>query len=134
MRYDSFASRLETAFSTWRDTKLFLERSVSVSTEFIHVIAGIVIFLVAAAILRRPVSSGRPWLAVLALALLNEVVDLTVEHWPQAAIQLGESVNDLLVTMLVPTLLLVTARKLPRIYGAVPTSAAGSSSPASDDV
>ena len=127
MRFDSFASRLEAAFSSWADAKLFLERSVSVSTEVIHVAAGVLILLLAAAALRKPVSSWQPWLVVLAFAFVNECVDLAVEQWPEPSMQFGEGVNDLLMTMLLPTVLLLTARRAPWLYRVDPVPPADNS-------
>ncbi len=123
MRFESFGSRVEAAFSSWTEAKVFLEESVAVSTESLHVVAGVLIQLLAAALLRKPVSSASPWLVVLAIASVNEFMDLSIEQWPRPAMQFGEGVNDLLVTMLLPTVLLITARKTPRIYGPAPRAA-----------
>lgn len=84
--------------------------------DSLHVVAGVVLQLLAAAFLRRPVSHRAPWLCVLALELLNEISDLWVETWPLPAMQWGEGVKDILLTMTLPTLLLLLARHRPGLF------------------
>ena len=107
---------LERAMTAWYEAKLFVEHALSVSHDALHVLAGVVILLGAALLSRRPVSDWRPWLIVLALLLFNEIVDLWVEQWPSRAMQYGESAKDLLITMALPTLILISARAMPRLY------------------
>ena len=116
MRGEPLWTRVEAVFSSWREAKLFLEHSLAVSTESLHVVVGVLILLLAAWLLQRPVSSWRPWLVVLAFACFNEAVDLWIDVWPQPGMQFGESAKDLVLTMILPTVLLFTARKAPRLY------------------
>lgn len=116
MRLDSFANRVEAVFTSWRQAKLFFEHAINVSTESLHVLAGVLILLLAAGLLGKPVSSRWPWLAVLAFACLNEFVDLSIAQWPNPGMQFGESVKDMFVTMFLPSVLLFTARKTPGLY------------------
>ncbi len=65
--------------------------------------------------LRRSLASFLPWLSVLAVLVLNEVIDLTepgraVEEW-----QVLGGLQDLWNTMAVPTLLLLIARFAPSL-------------------
>ena len=99
----------------WFDLKMLLERSLAFDSDALHVGAGVVVQLLAAALLRSTVSSKKPWLVVLALELANEAVDLWVEKWPDPAMQWGEGLKDVLLTLALPTLLLVVARKWPRL-------------------
>ena len=128
---------VETIASSWNETKDLLERSIAFSCVSLHVIAGVGGLLAASLILRRPVSSARPWILVLALAMLNELLDLWIDRWPQPGMQFGESVRDLLLTMALPTLLLFSSRHLPQIYARrrepalPPTGEEGSTSPPS---
>ena len=101
---------------SWADVKLFLENSVAVSQDSIHVLASMVVLLAAAALMRRPVSTLGPWLAVLGLACINEVIDHWVARPPVVARHYGESVKDLLLTMALPTLVLLSARLAPGLY------------------
>jgi hypothetical protein len=101
----------------WFDLKMLLERSLAFDSDGLHVLAGVALQLAAAALLRTSVARWWPWLAVLALTLANEAVDLWIEQWtgPELAGQWGESVKDVLLTLALPTLLLVVARRWPRL-------------------
>ena len=107
---------IQTAAWEWHEAKLFVEHSIGFSFDVLHVLAGMIALLLVAVLLRRPVSSWWPWSVVLVVAIMNELLDLSVEQWPNPGMQYGESVKDLLLTMVLPTVLLVTARKLPRLY------------------
>jgi hypothetical protein len=66
-----------------------------------------------AALLRTSIARPLPWLIVLALELANEWTDLTVDVWPNRSDQIAGSVTDVLLTMVLPTLLLLAARYCP---------------------
>ena len=103
--------------SIWYQVKLLLEHATGVSMDALHVMAGVLAQLLFAALFRIPLRSWRPWLFVLALLLLNEAGDLWVEQWPQPAMQYGEGLKDILLTMLLPTALILCARVRPVIFG-----------------
>ena len=98
----------------WYQVKLFIEHASGISMDALHILAGFILFLIAARLLKAGVSSPLPWLALLALELLNEAYDLHVELWPNLGSQLGEGAKDLLLTMSLPTLLLLMARLRPQ--------------------
>ena len=102
-------------FTGWYDAKMVIERAGMVSTDALHVIAGVMLQLLFASVLRRPLSAWLPWLAVLGVLLFNEAVDLWVERWPSLPMQIGESVKDLLLTMILPTALLAAFRLSPAL-------------------
>jgi hypothetical protein len=102
--------------SEWSDSKHFFERSVSVSPDSLHVAGGVLILLGAAIVLGKPMSSWRPWLALLALICFNEFIDLHVDQWKDRPAQYGESFKDLILTMALPTFLLLFARLFPRMW------------------
>src|SRR5215213_1841148 len=102
----------------WYRAKMFVEHAVFFSSDALHVLVGVIAWLAIAAVWRRPVSDWRPWLAVLVLLVLNECVDLWVERWPDVAMQYGESAKDLLLTMILPTLLMLLVRTSPRLFSA----------------
>ncbi|WP_114228005.1 MULTISPECIES: hypothetical protein [Sphingomonas] len=83
--------------------------------DSLHVLVGVTLQLAAAAFSRRGLASWRPWLAVFAVELLNEANDLWVEQWPDPGQQYGESMKDILLTMILPTLLLLVARRRPAV-------------------
>ena len=99
----------------WNEFKELLEHALGFSRDAMHVIAGPIIQIVLAAIFRTSLKHPGPWLVVFALALGNEWYDLSVEEWPSFAEQLGEGVKDVLLTMLLPTLLLVVSRFAPTL-------------------
>ncbi len=110
-----FGSEKGTVMWSWTETKELIEHSIGFSLDSLHVIAGVLILLAAALLLRKPVSTMRPWLVVLVLACANEFIDLSY-RWPSPSIQFGESIKDLLLTMLLPTVLLLASRIYPRIF------------------
>ena len=106
------------AVTGWHEGKLYVEQSVAVSNDALHVLVGVVVWLGLAVVLRRPLSSWLPWAGVAVLLLWNEVVDLFVEQWPDAAQQYGEGAKDLLLTLLVPTLIMLAVRYRPQLFRA----------------
>jgi hypothetical protein len=98
----------------WYQAKTFIEHAIGFSHDALHVFVGVVIQLGIAALLRRSLQSIWPWLIVLALELGNEWVDLSIERWPVPAEQFGEGAKDILLTIALPTLLLLVARFRPR--------------------
>lgn len=104
------------ASRTIYDTKMFVERSLAFHNDALHVMAGLVLALAFAALLRRSLAHWLPWLAVLALELLNEANDYFFEVWPnEVARQFGEMTKDVALTMALPTLMLVVARCWPHL-------------------
>ena len=100
----------------WYEFKEWLEVSSGIDMDALHVYAGVAGLLLAALLLRRPLGSALPWLAVLIAELLNEGYDLLLETWPNRDTQWMESGKDVLNTMLLPTLLLLLARYAPRLF------------------
>jgi len=101
---------------SWYQGKLFIEHAVAISHDTLHVLIGILLWLVDAPVLRRPITSWWPWLWLCALILWNETVDLWIEQWPDPGMQYGEGAKDLLLTMFAPTLLLLAARWRPDLF------------------
>ena len=99
----------------WYQFKLFVEHASAVDMDTLHVLIGIPVMLAAALVFRVPVSRWRPWLTVLAIEVLNEWNDLQVEQWPNWGRQYGEAAKDIILTMFLPTLVLVVARLRPRL-------------------
>ena len=100
--------------SGWYQIKLLIEHASGVTMDALHVILGVILQMAFARLTRVPLSSWRPWLFVFALLLINEASDLWVEQWPVPAMQYGEGLKDIVLTMLLPTLLLVSARPRPQ--------------------
>ena len=102
-------------FLGWYQVKLFIEHASGISMDALHMLVGFTIFMLAALALKRSVASMLPWLATLVLEIGNEAYDLTVELWPDLASQLGEAAKDIILTMALPTLLLLVARLRPTL-------------------
>ena len=104
-------------FQGWYQFKLFVEHASGISMDALHILVGFAVFILAAQLLKRTVASALPWLAVLVLELANEAYDLHVELWPDPWSQFGEGAKDIMLTMALPTLLLVLARWRPALLG-----------------
>ena len=100
----------------WGQSKSFVERLVGIGNDAIHVLIGALLVLVFAAVMRTTVRDIRPGLIILLLALLNEWHDLRAETWPDRSMQYGEGVKDIVLTIAVPLMLLVSARLWPGLF------------------
>lgn len=117
MRYiHAVTSAVMGARDHWFTIKMWIEHSVPFDSKALHPITGVVIQLAFAAVFRSSVSRLLPWLMVLALELANEWTDLTVEVWPDRALQVRGSISDVALTMVLPTLLLLAVRYSPGIF------------------
>lgn len=101
---------------SWYRAKVFVEHAIFFSSDALHVLVGVLVWLLLALTFRKPISSRLPWLGLLLLLLLNEGVDLWVERWPIRAMQYGESAKDILLTMTLPALLMVAVRLRPDLF------------------
>jgi hypothetical protein len=100
----------------WYGFKVILvELSGGISRDALHVLLGVFVQLLAAILLRTSVRSPLPWLIVLIVSAANEYYDLNYDHWPDREMQWGESIKDLIVTMTLPTVLLLASRLAPSL-------------------
>lgn len=97
-------------------TKLFVEHATGLEPETLHVLVGVLAWLVLALVSRRPVSSWLPWWGLLTLAVGNEMIDLWVERWPCPLMQYGEGAKDLALTMVLPTIIFLALRYHPSLF------------------
>lgn len=102
--------------TSWHEIKVFIEYSAGFSHDAIHVLVGGIGPLVVAFLIRKTVGSWIPWLVMLVLILFNEGVDLWWQRWPDPAMQYGDGAKDILLTMVLPTVLLVCARLTPYLF------------------
>lgn len=101
--------------ATWLAFKRVLVEAADIDRDALHVYAGIAIQLAAALLLRRKLGDWLPWLAVAAVALVNEGLDVYSDIWPDLPLQAGKSLHDMVNTMIVPSLLMILARWWPAI-------------------
>jgi hypothetical protein len=111
---------LQDVSAHWGEAKFFVENTLGISNDLAHVIAGPLVQLLAALILRRSVQRVAPWLVVLVLELFNEWHDLVIETWPVRTMQYGEGLKDILLTMMLPTVVLLLTRNYPHWFGMKP--------------
>jgi hypothetical protein len=104
------------AMNSWHQGKLFIEHTVTIAHETLHVLVGTFLWVVFGLLMRKPLSSWMPWLSLFAVILWNETVDLWLEQWPDPGQQYGEGAKDIIVTMIVPTLLLFAIRARPDLF------------------
>lgn len=100
----------------WRPMKNGFEESIPIAPEAIHVLVGVCIQLFAAWWMKRSIAEWRPWFVVLFLIVVNESADLFSRQWPWTHRHVMASVTDLLLTLSVPTLLLVAVRIRPDMF------------------
>ena len=113
----------------WYQIKLFVEHASDVSMDALHILVGFLLFIIAATALRRGIGSFLPWAALLLLELINETYDLHVEIWPNFVSQIGEGAKDIILTMTLPTLVLLLARLKPQwLLGVEPVKPADNGS------
>lgn len=102
-----------------------LAAELGVQKDALHIYAAVTIQIVVAGVLRKPLSSLIPWLAVLALEIVNEWLDVRysgephLEQW-----QIDGARHDLVNTMILPTALLLLCRYVPALFVRVPAPAA----------
>jgi hypothetical protein len=106
------------AMQSWHQGKLFIEHSLSISHDALHMLVGALLWIALGLLLRRPLYTWRPWLWLLVFTLWNEAVDLWVEQWPDPGQQYGEGFKDLLLTLAVPTVMMMAARTRPDLFRA----------------
>jgi hypothetical protein len=96
--------------SGWERWKHSIERLLWYQSDSLHVACGVLIVVLVALALRKNLASFAPWSVLLLLSSSNEAIDIFYTQ------KLAESVKDTLLTMLVPTILLVTVRAFPELY------------------
>ncbi|HEX8643922.1 MAG TPA: hypothetical protein VF702_08420 [Allosphingosinicella sp.] len=99
----------------WYQLKLLLLEATGLSRDALHILFGVAAQLLLAAVLRRSLASPLPWLGVLIAEAANEYHDLTGDSFTEKEIW-PDSLADLLVTMAIPSALLLLARYAPSMF------------------
>ena len=99
----------------WYQMKLLVQHASGFSMDALHVVTGAVLLFVIAALLRSSVARPLPLVLVLVLEILNEANDFRVEIWPDPGMQFGEAAKDVVLTMFIPTLIFLVARRRPEL-------------------
>ena len=98
------------AMSTFQSYKHELVQIADLSKDALHIYVGLTVFLVGAAVAPRGLRSTAALLAVLAVALVGEVLDLRDEWRAHEHLKWGASLHDLLNTCFWPLVLWLLAR------------------------
>lgn len=96
--------------SAVQSIKLAIVAAAALSKDALHIYVGLAAFLLAVAVLRKPLRSIVPWLVVVGIAVAGELFDMhddiaTLGHW-----RWGASLHDVINTIFWPTTLLLLAR------------------------
>ena len=93
----------------WGPIKFDFEKAFGLSPDALHIHAGMLLLLLFALIMRRPLHDWRPWTALCFVELANEIVNLNQAGGSIEA-NFAASAHDLVNTMAIPTLLLIYYR------------------------
>ncbi|AJP71685.1 hypothetical protein [Sphingomonas hengshuiensis] len=96
----------------WQHCKAWLATATALPDSTLHALAGMLVLLAAAVVLRRVPWDWRAWGVLLALELANETYDML--NPASGEDRLGASLHDLWLTMLCPTLLVLLVPMLIR--------------------
>lgn len=99
--------------SALQEAKVLLMGSTHLAKDALHVYAGLFVLLAAAALLRWPLRSPRPWLAVLLVALAGEAWDIADTLGVGAPLRLADNWHDVWNTLFWPTAIMLLARWTP---------------------
>lgn len=104
------------AMSAFQGFKHEIVQFASLSKDALHVYVGLAVFLLGAALARKGLRSVVPLIAVLAIALLGELLDVRDELRRHGRILAGESLRDIVNTVFWPLVLWLLAR-YSRLFG-----------------
>jgi len=106
---DSWGDLVHFISGSWFAFKSALEGLTGHHDSVLHLIAGAILQVVFAALLRVSPGSLRPWLLVFALEAINELNDMFQSSAGQEG-TLSDMLSDAAMTMIVPTLAVVASR------------------------
>lgn len=87
---------------------------LGMTKDALHIHIGLAIFFGLVIVLRKSPASLIPWLGLLAFELVNELMDVFHWHGGGFSLEVGDSLKDILNTMIWPTVALLTFRVLER--------------------
>jgi len=96
--------------SPLQQVKWMLVEHLHLSKDSLHIYVAMFLFLGSALILRWPIKGWRPWLLVLAAALIGEIWDLRDSVVYGTRIYLLSNLRDIVNTLFWPTVLMLLAR------------------------
>ena len=99
----------------WYEFKIYLADVTDLNKDALHIYAAVLVQLLSAAIIRRPLASPLPWLCVLVVILGNEYYDMFGTGEPVEQWQVLGGITDMWNTMALPTGLFLIARFAPSL-------------------
>ncbi|MEO6012869.1 MAG: hypothetical protein ABIQ30_04695 [Devosia sp.] len=90
--------------------KTDLAAILGISKDALHIHLGLAIFVTLMLLLRRSPSSLIPWLGVLVFELVNEAMDIFHWHEGTFSFEIGDSLKDVINTMIWPTIFILAFR------------------------
>jgi len=97
-------------FSAYQMFKYVVVWATGLAMDALHIYVGLAVLFGAAALLRRPLGSWLPWLAVVLAACAGEVLDVRDDMRVLGYWQWQASVHDIWNTLFWPTTLVIMAR------------------------
>ena len=99
----------------WYEIKDWLEQFTGLDRDSLHIYGTVGLQLLFVFILRRPLASIWPWLLAFGVVLLNEYADISrFDSWQAVPETFRNGIKfDLWNSMVLPTILMVTARFFP---------------------
>lgn len=97
----------------WLQLKSQIVATIGLDRDALHIYISVLIQFAVALGFRRSLGDWLPWLAVLAAACVNEVLDVRVEIWPEAAMQAAMAIHDIVNSLILPTILFAAVRWFP---------------------
>ena len=96
--------------TTLQSIKMTIIMTTGLSRDALHIYFGLAVFLLTAAVLRKPLRSYVPWLAVWAMALFGELLDMRDDFGFYGYWRWDAGVHDVLNTLFWPSVLMLLAR------------------------
>jgi hypothetical protein len=96
--------------SAVQSIKLTIVAVAGLSKDALHIYVGLAVFLIVAIVLRKPLRSIVPWIAVIAIAVAGEVLDMRDDLSSLGCWRWDASLHDILNTLFWPTILFLLAK------------------------
>lgn len=96
--------------TTTQAVKMTIIMATGLSRDALHIYFGLAVLLLSMALLRKPLDSGWPWLAVFVMSILGELVDMRDDFVFYGYWRWDAGMHDVLNTLFWPSVLVLLAR------------------------
>lgn len=111
--WDVMPLRVGEIVSGWSSIKNHIESVLPIDGAGLHMGVGFVIYWILTKVLPKRFPCLFAWGGTFLAALVNEIMDLLVERWPDLIEQYSEGLADMFWTLALPTVALWLARERP---------------------